>query len=263
MRSSSCGSRGARRGRAADLEHDERAGLALDGSTGLGQGGLRPGRLRVDARSARAARAHRRAGRAGDRAVAGCRRDRAWKANAPDLAIRWNTISALFGATLNPRDHSRSAGGSTGGDAAASPRAWRRSGSAPTTAARSACRRRSARSSGCGRQPAWCRERRSSTDRRPTVDGPDAVGRASGAHDRRSRACARRAPRAGAGRPGRSARRAAVRTCRTGSCRAAPRRDRRSHRPRRRTLGAGRRGGVARCGARGGRGCTSGSAPRA
>ncbi len=41
------------------------------------------------------------------------------KANTPDLAIRWNTISALFGATLNPRDHSRSAGGSTGGDAAA------------------------------------------------------------------------------------------------------------------------------------------------
>ena len=41
------------------------------------------------------------------------------KANAPDLAIRWNTISSLFGATLNPRDTSRSAGGSTGGDAAA------------------------------------------------------------------------------------------------------------------------------------------------
>ena len=41
------------------------------------------------------------------------------KANAPDLAIRWNTVSALFGATLNPRDLSRSAGGSTGGDAAA------------------------------------------------------------------------------------------------------------------------------------------------
>jgi len=40
------------------------------------------------------------------------------KANAPDLAIRWNTISSLFGATLNPRDTTRSAGGSTGGDAA-------------------------------------------------------------------------------------------------------------------------------------------------
>jgi amidase len=41
------------------------------------------------------------------------------KANAPDLAIRWNTISSLFGPTLNPRDPTRSAGGSTGGDAAA------------------------------------------------------------------------------------------------------------------------------------------------
>ena len=41
------------------------------------------------------------------------------KANAPDLAIRWNTISSLFGATLNPRDTGLSAGGSTGGDAAA------------------------------------------------------------------------------------------------------------------------------------------------
>ncbi len=41
------------------------------------------------------------------------------KANAPDLAIRWNTISSNWGATLNPRDLTCSAGGSTGGDAAA------------------------------------------------------------------------------------------------------------------------------------------------
>lgn len=41
------------------------------------------------------------------------------KANMPDLAIRWNTLSSLHGSTRNPRDPERSAGGSSGGDAAA------------------------------------------------------------------------------------------------------------------------------------------------
>jgi amidase len=41
------------------------------------------------------------------------------KANLPDLAIRWNTISSLHGTTRNPRDLERTAGGSSGGDAAA------------------------------------------------------------------------------------------------------------------------------------------------
>ena len=41
------------------------------------------------------------------------------KANMPDLAIRWNTLSSLHGPTRNPRDPGRSAGGSSGGDAAA------------------------------------------------------------------------------------------------------------------------------------------------
>ncbi|MER7762413.1 amidase [Streptomyces sp. NPDC097619] len=36
----------------------------------------------------------------------------------PDLCIRWNTISGLYGTTVNPRDHTRTAGGSSGGDAA-------------------------------------------------------------------------------------------------------------------------------------------------
>lgn len=36
----------------------------------------------------------------------------------PDLCIRWNTISGLYGTTRNPRDISRTAGGSSGGDAA-------------------------------------------------------------------------------------------------------------------------------------------------
>jgi amidase len=41
------------------------------------------------------------------------------KANMPDHAMRWNTISSLHGDTRNPRDLARSAGGSSGGDAAA------------------------------------------------------------------------------------------------------------------------------------------------
>lgn len=41
------------------------------------------------------------------------------KANMPDLAMRWNTVSSLHGPTRNPRDPERSAGGSSGGDAAA------------------------------------------------------------------------------------------------------------------------------------------------
>ncbi len=36
----------------------------------------------------------------------------------PDLCIRWNTISGLYGTTRNPRDLSLTAGGSSGGDAA-------------------------------------------------------------------------------------------------------------------------------------------------
>jgi amidase len=41
------------------------------------------------------------------------------KANQPDFQIRWNTVSSLHGATRNPRDPLRTAGGSSGGDAAA------------------------------------------------------------------------------------------------------------------------------------------------
>jgi amidase len=41
------------------------------------------------------------------------------KANQPDFQIRWNTVNDLFGATRNPRDLSLTAGGSSGGDAAA------------------------------------------------------------------------------------------------------------------------------------------------
>ena len=41
------------------------------------------------------------------------------KANMPDHAMRWNTISSLHGDTRNPRDRSLTVGGSSGGDAAA------------------------------------------------------------------------------------------------------------------------------------------------
>lgn len=36
----------------------------------------------------------------------------------PDLCIRWNAISGLYGETLNPRDLTKSPGGSSGGDGA-------------------------------------------------------------------------------------------------------------------------------------------------
>lgn len=41
------------------------------------------------------------------------------KTNQPDLQIRWNTVSHLYGTTKNPRDLTKTAGGSSGGDAAA------------------------------------------------------------------------------------------------------------------------------------------------
>jgi amidase len=41
------------------------------------------------------------------------------KGKQPDFKSRWNTISDLHGSTRNPHDPSRSAGGSSGGDAAA------------------------------------------------------------------------------------------------------------------------------------------------
>lgn len=41
------------------------------------------------------------------------------KGNQPDFAMRWNTHSSQIGWTRNPRDTSRSVGGSSGGDAAA------------------------------------------------------------------------------------------------------------------------------------------------
>lgn len=38
--------------------------------------------------------------------------------NVPDLCVRWNTVSGLYGTTRNPRDPGRTVGGSSGGEAA-------------------------------------------------------------------------------------------------------------------------------------------------
>ena len=41
------------------------------------------------------------------------------KCNQPDFQIRWNSVNEIYGATRNPRDLACTAGGSSGGDAAA------------------------------------------------------------------------------------------------------------------------------------------------
>jgi amidase len=41
------------------------------------------------------------------------------RTNTPDFAMRWHTDNALRGVTKNPWDPSRTAGGSSGGEAAA------------------------------------------------------------------------------------------------------------------------------------------------
>ena len=62
------------------------------------------------------------------------------KTHLPELAICGFTESATWGVTRNPWDPQRTPGGSSGGSAAASPRAWSRSPRPPTAAARSASR---------------------------------------------------------------------------------------------------------------------------
>ena len=68
------------------------------------------------------------------------------KTNVSEFASWWDSVNPLFGATANPHDRSRTAGGSSGGEAAAIASGMSPLGSAPTSAARSATR---ATSSGC------------------------------------------------------------------------------------------------------------------
>lgn len=114
-----CADEALEQARQADAHHDERADLPLDGIPfsikdhydvkGMKHTEGLP--ARADDRSPDDEPVVKRLREAGAIIVG--------KANQPDLQIRWNTISHLFGATRNPRDLTKTAGGSSGGDAAA------------------------------------------------------------------------------------------------------------------------------------------------
>jgi len=103
---------------AADRAHDERASLPLDGvpvsiKDHFDVEGMRHTEgvaALAERRSPRNAAAVQRLVDAGAFVVGKC--------NQPDFQIRWNTVNALYPPTRNPRDLSRTAGGSSGGDAA-------------------------------------------------------------------------------------------------------------------------------------------------
>ena len=103
----------------ADRRHDERAGLPLDGvpvaiKDHFDVEGLRHTEAVVpfaDRRSPGTSVVVQRLVAAGAFVLG--------KANQPDFQIRWNTVNALYPPTRNPRDPALSAGGSSGGDAAA------------------------------------------------------------------------------------------------------------------------------------------------
>jgi amidase len=104
---------------AADARHEERADLPLDGvpvsiKDHFDVEGTRHTecvRAWADRRSPANALAVQRLVDAGAIVVGKC--------NQPDFQIRWNTVNDLYPPTRNPRDLSRTPGGSTGGDAAA------------------------------------------------------------------------------------------------------------------------------------------------
>lgn len=103
----------------ADAAHGERLGLPLDGVPLSVKDCLDvAGMLRTDGVAAHAGR------RSPHDCVAVARLRRAGalvvgKTNQPAFQIRWNTVSDVGGATRNPHALDRSAGGSSGGDAAA------------------------------------------------------------------------------------------------------------------------------------------------
>jgi amidase len=103
---------------AADRAHPARSGLPLDGVPVAIKDHFDVEGMRhtegvaafADRRSPRNATVVQRLVDAGAFVVGKC--------NQPDFQIRWNTVNALYPPTRNPRDLSRSAGGSSGGDAA-------------------------------------------------------------------------------------------------------------------------------------------------
>lgn len=104
---------------AADRDHERRAGLPLDGVPVSikdhfdveGMTHTEGVRALAERRSPGTSLAVERLVEAGALVVG--------KANQPDYAIRWNTVNDLYGPTCNPRDTTLTAGGSSGGDAAA------------------------------------------------------------------------------------------------------------------------------------------------
>ena len=94
--------------------------------------------------------------------------DRAREEHLHELSYGWISNNYGYGAVHNPYDPTRIPGGSSGGTAASTPIAWRRSGWPKTPRARSGCRPLSAASRDSGPRPAGigrprlCRSRRAS-----------------------------------------------------------------------------------------------------
>jgi len=93
------------------------------------------------------------------------------KGNMPDLAIRWDTLSSLHGGHAQPARSQRSAGGSSGGDAAAVGAGMSAGGARGGRATRS----RGARP-GRGRGPSSTPGSSGQCGRRPSRSGPRGIG---------------------------------------------------------------------------------------
>ena len=140
------------------------------------------------------------------------------KTNTPEFGAGSQTFNPVFGATRNPYDLARTPAVAAAARRRRSPPGCCRSPTAPTSAAASATRPRSATSSGCGRRPAASRQVPAdpwNPMRRARPDGAQRAGRraaAAGHGRRRTRARRSRSPdAAGQLRPGRTSTRAGAR----------------------------------------------------